>query len=194
MNFVIIDLECTCGEDPAIPREEMEIIEIGAVFGVISTDGFSVSDEYQTYIKPNIHSKLTEFCTNLTGISQDTVDEAWELQAALNNFQNWLFDVNPCAWGSWGKFDSTQFQMECTEKNLINPLENHHHYNLKQLFARKRGHRVGLARALKLSSMEFEGRHHSGLDDARNIGRILSRDHLLSDALMKRLNLSEINQ
>ena len=29
--FLIVDLEATCSNDGSIPREEMEIIEIGAV-------------------------------------------------------------------------------------------------------------------------------------------------------------------
>lgn len=188
MNFLIIDLECTCDDLPTIPREEMEIIEIGAILGAVKSEGFPTFYEYRAYIRPTIHPKLTTFCTSLTGISQETVNGAQPLPEALHGLQCWLDDVMPCAWGSWGKFDSTQFQMECSVKGLLNPLERYPHYNLKQLFARKRGHRVGLARALQLSSMEFEGRHHSGLDDAKNVGRILARDDLVRTTLLAKLN------
>lgn len=188
INFLIIDLECTCDEQSTIPREEMEIIEIGAILGAVDSLSFSTLSEYRTYIKPTIHPKLTAFCTNLTGISQETVDGAQPLSEALISFQHWLSDVAPRAWGSWGKFDTTQFKMECSAKNLLNPLERYPHHNLKQLFARKRGHRVGLARALQLSSMEFEGRHHSGLDDAKNVGRVLARDDLVRTTLLAKLN------
>ena len=188
MNFLIIDLECTCNEPSTIPRDEMEIIEIGAILGSIDTEKFSTLSEYRVHIKPTIHPALTSFCTDLTGITQETVDGAQPLPEALLGLQRWLDDIAPCAWGSWGKFDATQFQIECSVKSLRNPLERYTHYNLKQLFAKKRGHRVGLARALQLSSMEFEGRHHSGLDDAKNVGRILAQDDLVRTALLDKLN------
>lgn len=32
-TLLIIDLECTCNDDPPLARDEVEIIEIGAVIG-----------------------------------------------------------------------------------------------------------------------------------------------------------------
>lgn len=178
-TVVIIDIECTCNDDPSIVREEMEIIEVGAIAGQLSQDGFELTDKCQIYVQPQIHTQLTAFCKQLTGIDQSTVDGTASLDMALTQLNDWLLFVAPAAWCSWGKFDQRQFELETELKQLPNPLAHLPYFNIKQLFARKRGHRVGLGRALMLSNMEFFGQPHSGLDDARNIARLLAQDSLL---------------
>lgn len=185
--FVIIDLESTCDPDGQIPRHEIEIIEIGAVVGVISPTGFKASGVFQEYVRPQINPKLTPLCTELTGIEQSTVDSSSTLQEALVALKAWLDCYNILGWGSWGKFDFTQISMETDAKDLTNPFTQIKHLNLKQLFARCHKHRVGLARAVSMTGLEFEGSHHSGLDDSRNIARILEADPLLREAIIKRL-------
>lgn len=186
-SLLLIDLECTCNDDPPLPKGESEIIEIGMVLGLLAPEGFTVIDELQLYVQPTIHPTLTRFCTELTGIEQETVNDAPLLQAALKQLAGFLERHSPSAWGSWGKFDARQFELETANKSLSNPLGLIPHLNIKQLFARKSGHRVGLARAVQLSGLRFQGRHHSGLDDARNIGRLIDHDDLLREAVMKRL-------
>lgn len=123
----------------------------------------------------------------LTGISQKQVDNADELGRVLSSLQSWLTSVSPQAWGSWGKFDHRQFEEETMAKGLFNPLDRLKHINIKQLFARKRKHRVGLGRALERSNMVFEGRQHSGIADARNIARLIEADELLRGAVLQRV-------
>ncbi len=186
-KLLLIDLECTCNDDPPLPKGESEIIEIGMVLGQLGPEGFTVIDELQLYIQPTAHPILTRFCTELTGVDQITANNAPLLKAALKQLADFLEKHSPSAWGSWGKFDARQIEMETANKSLPNPLASMPHHNIKQLFARKRGHRVGLARAVQLSGLIFLGRHHSGLDDARNIGRLIDHDDLLREAVMKRL-------
>lgn len=185
--LVIIDIECTCDSPVQLPTEQIEIIEIGAIAGRLDRASFPVVDDFQVYVKPEIHTQLTPFCRELTGIRQNQVDEADSLPQALANLGGWLGSVSPAAWGSWGKFDQRHIQMEAERKSLPNPLDHLLHLNIKQLFARKRGHRVGLGRALDLSGMEFKGRQHSGIDDARNIGRLLAWDAVLREAVLQRI-------
>ncbi len=186
-RLLLIDLECTCNDDPPLPKGESEIIEIGMVLGQLGSEGFTVIDGLQLYVQPTTHPTLTQFCTELTGIEQKTVNDAPLLKAALKQLAGFLEKYSPTAWGSWGKFDARQFDQETANKSLPNPLASMPHHNIKQLFARKRGHRVGLARAVQLSGLSFQGQHHSGLDDARNIGRLIDHDDLLREAVMKRL-------
>lgn len=77
--------------------------------------------------------------------------------------------------------------MECRLKNLNNPLAHLQHFNVKQLFARKFGHKVGLGRALNMKGLTFEGRAHSGIDDAKNIARLLAHETLLREAILQRV-------
>ena len=187
MNILIIDLECTCDEPQSFPREEMEIIEIGAVALQLSPEGAKPVDEKQLYFKPVIHPTLSRFCTELTHITQPQVDEAVELPAALQALEQWADSVDALAWGSWGKFDATQLEMEARVKGVATPLQHLPHLNIKQRFAKSSGHRVGIGRALKLSSLEFIGQPHSGLDDARNVARLLDHDLKLRQAVLKRV-------
>jgi len=49
------------------------------------------------------------------------------------------------------------------------------HLNLKRRFAARQGLRkpVGMAGALRKAGLELAGTHHRGIDDARNIARLL---------------------
>jgi len=51
------------------------------------------------------------------------------------------------------------------------------HINIKTLFALKMklSHELGMADALEMLSIPLEGVHHRGVDDARNIAKILNR-------------------
>ncbi|WP_338352890.1 3'-5' exonuclease [Thalassolituus oleivorans] len=185
-TILLIDLECSCNDEPSLPSDEMEIIEIGAVIGVLKADAFKLLDTRQIYVRPQWHVVLTQFCVDLTGIQQQKVDQAPPLKDALELLESWMSKHSITIWGSWGKFDQRHFSNETRVKELQNPLEPLQHINIKQLFARKRGHRVGLARAIQLSGLEFIGRHHSGIDDARNIAQILESDQLLREAVLSR--------
>lgn len=165
----------------------MEITEIGAVIGDLSGDVFEVLDERQIYVRPQWHTKLTSFCKDLTGIQQHQVDQAPPLKEATTLLSEWMSKYEPAIWGSWGKFDQRHFDTETKLKELQPPLKSLQHINIKQLFARKRGHRVGLARAVQLSGLEFKGRLHSGLDDAKNIAQLLENDQLLREAILSRV-------
>ena len=97
----VLDLECTCDE-PQFPRNEMEIIEIGAV---IIDDNFNIIDKFDVFVKPTIHTQLSEFCTHLTSITQDQVDNGLDFEEALTALQDFFVKYNVETWYSWG-FDS----------------------------------------------------------------------------------------
>jgi inhibitor of KinA sporulation pathway (predicted exonuclease) len=72
MHYLVIDLEATCNERHRVPREQTEIIEIGAV--PWDADSASAVDAWQTFVRPVIHPRLTMFCTKLTSIVHSHVD------------------------------------------------------------------------------------------------------------------------
>jgi inhibitor of KinA sporulation pathway (predicted exonuclease) len=69
--YLIVDVEATCSNDGVVPRHEMEIIEVGAVMQ--SSRTFEIESEFRTFIRPVRHPVLTDFCTDLTGITQENV-------------------------------------------------------------------------------------------------------------------------
>ena len=77
-----VDLEATCddvglNESPrstVVVPVQIETIEIGLV--VIDLVSFEIVDEFQRFIKPQIHPTLSDFCKKLTSIQQANVDGA----------------------------------------------------------------------------------------------------------------------
>jgi len=187
LRIALIDLECTCSESQPILIEGHEIIEIGVVACDLSTDNLKIIDSLQLYVRPIDNPTLTAFCTKLTGIEQVIVDNAVPLNYRLLELSSWLQVSKVEAWGSWGVFDRSQFIMECRLKKLTNPLAHLQHFNVKQLFARKFGHKVGLGRALIMKELSFEGRAHSGIDDAKNVAKLLAQENILRDAILQRV-------
>lgn len=170
---LIIDLEATCDEGDRLLAEEMEIIEIGAVWA--SADG-RVIDTFQALVRPVLHPHLTSFCKQLTGINQSDVDDAEPFPIAAAKLASFAqrLQSDSTVWGSWGQFDANQLARECGRHGVQHPLIGFEHVNLKRRFAKGRKIKeVGMARALQMVGCALEGAHHRGLDDAKNIAKLL---------------------
>jgi inhibitor of KinA sporulation pathway (predicted exonuclease) len=172
--YLIVDLEATCSDIGAVPRHEMEIIEIGAVMQ--SSRTFEIESEFQTFVRPVRHPELTEFCTELTGITQDDVANAPLFREALDAMKQWMYAFEDALFCSWGDYDRNQFMRDCEYHRIDYPFRSGH-LNLKAEFSRTLGRRkkLGIAEAVRHLGLKFEGSHHRGLDDARNIARIVRR-------------------
>jgi len=171
VHSVIVDVEATCCDDETFPRHEMEIIEIGAV-AVESRTG-EIRSEFQSFIQPVRNPRLTEFCKELTTISQDQVDAAEEYPAVTNKFLQWLAQVGDYDFCSWGFYDRRQFEQDSQFHSVPYPFAGSHR-NLKIEFCEAVGSKkkLGVGGALRRLGFEFEGTPHRGIDDARNIAKI----------------------
>jgi inhibitor of KinA sporulation pathway (predicted exonuclease) len=170
--YLILDLEATCCNQETIKRHQMEIIEIGAV--MVEAQGLTVIDEFQTFIKPVRYPILTEFCKSLTSITQEQVDQAPGYVAAIAQLKQWLSNYPNAVFGSWGDYDLNQFKQDSKFHNVPFPIA-YPHVNLKQQFSSTQGlsKRYGMAEALQLAGIALAGTHHRGIDDARNIAKLL---------------------
>lgn len=173
MAILVIDLEATCDDGPAFSTDQMEIIEIGAVWATTSGEAIAA---FKSYVRPLVHPTLSDFCTSLTGIAQADVDAAptfAEVASKLASFAKQHLDAQPI-WGSWGKYDFNQIARECERHGISNPLDGFTHRNLKREFARQRKIKeVGMAKALQIAGLPLQGAHHRALDDAKNIATLL---------------------
>jgi inhibitor of KinA sporulation pathway (predicted exonuclease) len=171
-SFLVVDLEATTSPDGSLAQGEREIIEIGAV--LVAAGHHRTLGEYQSLVRPVRLPDLNAFTSELTGITAAMVADAPEFPAALEGLRRALLegreDVLFC---SWGNFDRRQLLQDCELHGIPDPMPAH--LNLKERFAELHGQRrrPGLRRALRLCGLEFEGRLHRGLDDARNIARLL---------------------
>ena len=170
-HILVIDLEATCDEGDGLAADDMEVIEIGAVWATAEGE---VLEEFQALVRPTLHP-ISDFCQALTGIQQADVDTAPlfpVVAAQLASFAQRYPEAT--MWGSWGKFDDKQIQRDCQRHGVASPLPALSHVNLKRQFAKSRKIKeVGMARALQMVGLPLDGAHHRGLDDARNIAKLL---------------------
>ncbi len=166
--YLVVDLEATCDDRNAIPRGENETIEIGAVL----VDGGSLSPiaEQMIFVRPVVHPDLTPFCTELTTITQDMVDHAMGFPEALARLVAFGTRALFC---SWGNYDRNQLAADARRHGIPMPFPDH--WNLKDGYAMRAGSRKGLGTmaALHRLGIQPEGTHHRGIDDARNIAKML---------------------
>lgn len=148
------------------------MIEIGAVVADART--FDALDDFTTFIRPVRHPRLTPFCMELTHISQQDVESAPLFRVGIAALLDWLQEFPNHLFCSWGDYDRKQFERECAFNNIPYPFEAGH-VNLKKQFSEQRGLRrqLGMAAALRKMGLELQGTHHRGIDDARNITRLL---------------------
>ena len=174
MKYIVLDLEATCWKTRQ-KNHTNEIIEIGAV--MIDEKGEKLS-EFCRFIKPSKHPILSDFCKELTSITQTQVENAQHFPEVLKAFQDWVGieeeqDYKLC---SWGFYDAKQFQKDCQLWGLdtawLKP-----HISIKHQYTVVKGlsRNMGMKRALALEGIPLEGTHHRGIDDARNIAKIFVR-------------------
>ena len=172
-KLFIIDLEASCwakrSDKP--PNEHQEIIEIGIC--IFDTTSWKPTSKHQIVVRPT-ESTITQFCTDLTGWTQEKLEKSGIPFAGACEKLTSVYNSNRYPWASYGDFDRIAFERECNRKNVKYPFCSTH-INLKTIFAlhKKMSKGVGMKRALEMSGLELEGRHHSGMDDAWNIGRLL---------------------
>lgn len=171
-HFLIIDLEATCCDKQTIKRQEMEIIEIGAV--LVDTKRLAVVDEFQTFIRPVRHPILTDFCRSLTSIQQSEVDSAPEFSEAMTRLKVWLAQYPSYLFCSWGDYDKAQLEQDCQYHREPYPFSAEH-LNIKKLFAKKQRLEKGpgMEQAMRLAKLPLKGTHHRGIDDARNMATLM---------------------
>ena len=192
--YVIIDFECTCWsrggmDDPLTPAHE--IIEFPAVF--LNSETLEIDFEFHSFVRPTEDPVLTEFCTELTGINQSTVSESSDLKIVLADFRRFLqfnsiTSFTVCADGPWD-FEKFLYP-ECTRKGIPYPEWADKWIDVRKKFAEAFGFEkwVGVNDMLEYLELEFEGRPHSGIDDARNIARIMKALHNFLDKKRVRPN------
>lgn len=171
-RVIVIDIEATCWENNIPPKgQQMDIIEIG-ICNLIIESG-EIIDKQSIYILPE-RSEISSFCTNLTGITTNLVNEKGiSFSLACKKI---IDEYEPFGrvWGSYGEFDRSQLIKQCKDFDINYPL-GLTHINIKSLLALKRKFRKGRGMKSALISIgeTLEGKHHNGADDAYNTAKIL---------------------
>lgn len=171
-QILVVDIESTCWQDAPPPGQESEIIEIGiCLFDVASAQRL---EKDSILVKPD-RSQVSEFCTQLTTLTQAQVDRGISFAAACSILKKKYLSKER-VWASYGDYDRRQFERQCESFKLSYPFGTTH-LNVKSLFAiiHALPQEVGMDRALEILNLPLEGTHHRGGDDAWNIASILSK-------------------
>jgi len=169
-----------------------EIIEFPAVLVNIKTG--EIEDKFHHYVQSTEHAKLSAFCTELTGIQQSWVDNGIPIGVCLRLFTNWLHKLvsekklyfpsasrptgtHKAIFVTWSDWDlNTCLKNECKRKGITYTPYLKSWIDLRktyQMHYNRKPH--GLNGALKDVGIKFEGREHSGIDDATNTAYLAVR-------------------
>jgi len=171
-RILVIDVESTCWEKPT-QQDMSEIIEIGitelrregTLWIPITTESIAVK---------NVYSPVSAFCTQLTGWTQDMLDDLSISYTQAMDILKRQYKSKDAIFASWGKYDDKMFQQMSKVHKVGYPFNNDH-LNVKALFGALHGRVMGVTEALNFYGMEFEGMPHRGADDSYNIARLLLR-------------------
>lgn len=161
--IVVMDLELTCWEGQQW-SEKQEIIEIGGV--VCDAENLGLIHTFSTCVKPIYYPELSEYCMELTGISQDEINQSKNLNVELSVLfdKGLLPDPKEFVWATWGR-DPVFLQAEIEKKTYKKKrmIEFDPRYiNVKAHDNKRRG----LKKALRAYGIKQTEPAHRALSDA----------------------------
>ncbi|KAK9245308.1 ribonuclease H-like domain-containing protein [Lipomyces tetrasporus] len=197
--ILCLDIEATFDGDKSFSQETHEVIELPCI--LIDIKERAIIDEFHTFVKPTLKSQLTEKCVALTGIHQEDVDHAPTFAEAIHLLDGFMkkhsdklypppqvgtpppngwsrLGPRNYAWVTDGHADIERFL--CLRSCRINRVRlpaymAGQYIDMKLLFKthfRERSFRR-IPEMLAKWGLKFEGREHSGLQDARQVARIM---------------------
>lgn len=172
-NIVIFDAEYTTWEGAmernwSGPGEHRETIQIGAV----RIQGAMVqTGQFSCIVRPTINPILSEYCTEVTGITQEMVDKGLDYADALACFASWSADFPLYSWGS----DLSVMKLNADLVKIRFPIDMERSHDVRDVFRKN-----GIDTSGYMSSTiprafgeESPYRAHDGLNDARSIFQAL---------------------
>jgi inhibitor of KinA sporulation pathway (predicted exonuclease) len=172
-RIVVVDVEATCWKKGIFSRQK-ETIEIGAVRLVLGRAS-SEWPEFQTFVRPRHYPRLSSFCRELTGITQQEVDAAPSFPEALRLLLDWLEPLETVVLATWSRYDLWQIDLDLEAHGL--PKLAIPVLDVKKLAAGIVGGKSleKTARQLLPDAMSTVALGHRAVADAHRTARILDR-------------------
>lgn len=164
-RILALDIEMTCWEGEPPAGMSPEPIEIGLVEADVET--LEILREGRYLIRPT-RSEVSPFCEDLTGLSAALLKkQGRRFEEAMRSIAK-EFGVGSKACVAWGN-DWTAIEVECALRGASNPFPAEHAVNLGGLYTLLAGEkaRIGQSQAVEGLGLEFEGRPHGAVADAR---------------------------
>ena len=170
-RIIVVDVEATCWKKGVFSRTK-ETIEIGAV-RLLFDRGESEWPEFQTFVRPLRLPRLSSFCRELTGITQENVDAAPAFPDAMRLFLEWTQPLEEVVLATWSRYDVWQLDLDLEAHGL--PKLSLPFLDVKKLAARVVGSKSLETTARELTADGVAGPRHRAVADARRTARILYR-------------------
>ncbi len=195
-NYTVVDLEMTHTQKKSEARKKCttETIQIGAI---MLNDKLQEISSFRTYVRPEYNDRIVGKIEVLTGITTEMVKNAPTFNEAIRMFTNWCLGLGDeiiiYAW-SESDYDQISREMRLKEYRMtedeIGILGNRwsdfqEEFDSHLGFKRK----LSLKTALNMAGIDFKGREHDALDDARNTAQLLQifRDRDLFDCTLRKI-------
>ena len=170
MQYVILDLEWNTAYSNKLGHFVNEIIEFGAVK---LNENLEITEDFSSFVKPQIEKKLRPRVKTLTNISNEDVADAETFDVVLQDFTNFVGDIENTIIMSWGDMDIRVLIDNC--KYFYNndphiPFVKYY-VDLQAYFMQQKdlakGNQISLSNAAELVELDLnEFSLHRALDDS----------------------------
>ncbi|CAF2932875.1 unnamed protein product [Rotaria sp. Silwood2] len=188
--YCVLDFEAVCHQANSnlkkpSPDDIWEIIEFPIC--LLSAETNTIVDIYHSYVRPSIKTTLNELCISITGITQSIVDNSPTFDIVWKDVQQFLLkhslislaghnsNCHSFTWITCGNWDlRTMLSLQLKQSGFDHPEFINGFINIKDLYMEYYpSTRIrGMKDLLKKLNLKLEGRHHSGIDDTKNITKI----------------------
>jgi inhibitor of KinA sporulation pathway (predicted exonuclease) len=166
----VFDLEFTAWEGSMQSRwsrdgEHTEIVQIGAV--KLDAESLLITDEFEMLLRPRVNPVLSRYFTDLTGISNEMLDE--RAVDFITAYRAFLDFVGPCPTWAFGRDDlvfANNLKLYAWDALGIPPYTNAIPWFASHGIDLKGKHACDVAEA---TGAVFIGRKHDALADARGV-------------------------
>lgn len=176
-RFVLFDLECTTWEGAAArgwsgPGEHREVIQMGAT--LTDTERFTEQFHSKCLVRPRINPVLSDYCKNLTGITQEELDQKGiDFAIFLRMFSGLCCDFEIYCFDNRVDgsrlFDRDVLVENCKLCDLEFPFNPERFHNVNEIFA-KHGYVVKQSGASpEVFGIKIPARPHDALNDVNGL-------------------------
>lgn len=196
MKHIVVDLEMNNIRRRSEARKicTNEIIEIGA--SMLDENLWEIG-KFQIYVKPEYNDVIVPKISKLTGITNEMVANAPTFSVAFKQFTDWCLNIKDDVMiYAWSNTNHSQVMKEIQLKQYKLSEEEHklmehgwtdfqNEFDIHLGFERQ----ISLKLALDMAGIDFNGRQHDALDDARNTAKLLRvfKDEELFDQTLRKI-------
>jgi len=172
--FMIFDLEATCDKEHGIPPVP-EIIDFPVL--KVNAETFQIESKFHEFVRPRLYPRISEFCHDLTGITQEDIDNADTLDVVLGRFDKWFHkEVLPhknlfITCGDWDMV--TMMPNHCRREKMKVPWYMRRWHNIRHGYHTvTKDYSTNMKGILKGLQLEKIATNQKSLDDVHNLRNI----------------------